>query len=105
MKKVLVVMLIAVALLWSCATENTVVIEPGESAELIIVEPKKETPKVRWDWRSREKVRKDKKNDSEECCPECCVKKTEKKEFKKLVGKKYKPRSEVDLDEHLGKNK
>lgn len=60
-KKLLVVMLIAVALLWSCASKSTVVIiEPGESVELIIVEPKK-----RWDWRSREKVRKEKKNDKE----------------------------------------
>ena len=89
-KKLLVVMLIAVALLWSCATETTVVIEPGESVELIIVEPK---TKERWDWRSRDKVRKEKKNDSEE------------KDFKKIVGKKYKPRTEKDLDEHLGKNK
>ena len=44
-----------------CATNTIVEIEPGESVEIVIVEPKKETPKERWDWRSREKVRKEKK--------------------------------------------
>ena len=43
------------------APKTTIEIEPGESVELITVEPKKETPKERWDWRSREKVRKEKK--------------------------------------------
>ena len=40
-----------------CTPSTKVEIEPGESVEIIIVEPKKETSKKRWDWRSREKVR------------------------------------------------
>ena len=62
-KKLLVVILIAVTLLWSCASKTTVVIEPGESVELIIVEPKKETPKNLWNWQAREELRKKKKED------------------------------------------
>ena len=57
----------------SCTPSVTVEIEPNETVGIVIVEPKKETPKERWDWRSREKVRKEKKT-TEECCPECCEK-------------------------------
>ena len=68
----------------SCTPNVTVGIEPNETVEVIIVEPKKETPKERWDWKSREKVRKEKKEVSkttEECCTECCEK--SRKEDKK----------------------
>ena len=68
----------------TCTPSVIVEIEPGESVELVIVEPKTETPKERWDWRSREKVRKEKKEVSkttEECCTECCEK--SRKEDKK----------------------
>jgi hypothetical protein len=46
------------------APKTTIEIEPGESVELIIVEPNIEILKElkdRWDWRSREKLRKGKK--------------------------------------------
>ena len=43
------------------APKTTIEIEPGESVGIVMVEPKKEIPKERWDWRSREKVRKEKK--------------------------------------------
>ena len=48
------------------APKTTIEIEPGESVELITVEPKKEIPKERWDWKSREKVRKEKKEVDED---------------------------------------
>ena len=49
------------------APKTTIEIEPGESVELIIVEPNIEILKElkeRWDWRSREKLRKE-KNETE----------------------------------------
>ena len=46
-----------------CTTSTIVEIEPNETVEVIIVEPKKEVPKERWDWKSREKVRKENKED------------------------------------------
>ena len=45
----------------SCASNTEVEIEPGESAQIIIVEPKKETLKERWNWKTREYLRKEKK--------------------------------------------
>ncbi len=45
----------------SCASNTKVEIEPGESAQIIIVEPKKETLKERWNWKTREYLRKEKK--------------------------------------------
>ena len=48
------------------APKTTIEIEPGESVELITVEPKKETPKERWDWRLREELRKEKKEVDED---------------------------------------
>ena len=50
----------------SCTPSVIVEIEPNEAVEIIIVEPKKETPKERWDWKSREKVRKEKKEVDED---------------------------------------
>ena len=47
----------------SCTPNVTVEIEPNETVGIVIVEPKKEVPKERWDWKSREKVRKEKKED------------------------------------------
>ena len=41
-----------------CASNTKVEIEPGESAQIIIVEPKK---KERWNWKVREYLRKEKK--------------------------------------------
>ena len=45
------------------APKTTIEIEPGESVELIIVEPKEETPTTLWNWREREELRKKKKGD------------------------------------------
>ena len=45
----------------SCASNTKVEIEPGESAQIIIVEPKKEVSKKRWNWKMREYLRKEKK--------------------------------------------
>ena len=45
----------------SCASNTEVDIGPGESAQIIIVEPKKEVPKERWNWKVREYLRKEKK--------------------------------------------
>ena len=46
-----------------CTTSTIVEIEPGESVELIIVEPQKETPKSLWNWKAREELRKKQKED------------------------------------------
>ena len=48
-----------------CASSTKVEVEPGESAQIIIVEPKKEVPKERWNWKMREYLRKEKKEDAE----------------------------------------
>ena len=45
------------------APKTTIEIEPGESVELIIVEPQKETPKSLWNWKAREELRKKQKED------------------------------------------
>ena len=50
-------LLVFVLIVVSCTPSAKVVIEPGESVKIIIVEPKKETSKERWNWRSREKSR------------------------------------------------
>ena len=52
---------IFVLMFCGCATNTKVEIEPGESIELIIVEPKKEISKKRWNWKMREYSRKEKK--------------------------------------------
>ena len=52
-----------------CVSNTEVEIEPGESAQIIIVEPKKEVSKERkkevskerWNWKVREYLRKEKK--------------------------------------------
>ena len=59
--KVKTFILIFVLMFCGCATNTKVEIEPGESVKLIIVEPKKEVPKERWDWKAREKLRKEQK--------------------------------------------
>ena len=46
------------------APKTTIEIGPGESAQIIIVEPKKEVPKERWNWKMREYLRKEKKEDA-----------------------------------------
>ena len=45
------------------APKTTIEIEPGESAQIIIVEPQKETPTNLWNWRAREELRKKQKED------------------------------------------
>ena len=44
-----------------CASSSKVEIAPGETVKVIIVVPKKETPKERWNWKTREYLRKEKK--------------------------------------------
>ena len=46
-----------------CASSTKVEVEPGESAQIIIVEPQKETPTNLWNWRAREELRKKQKED------------------------------------------
>ena len=58
-----VLSLVFVTVVISCTPSVIVEIEPNETVGIVIVEPKKETPKERWDWKSREKVRKEKKED------------------------------------------
>jgi len=59
--KVKTFIFIFVLMFCGCATNTKVEIEPGESIELIIVEPKKEISKKRWNWKMREYSRKEKK--------------------------------------------
>ena len=60
MKFILSIMFVLIIVV-SCASNTKVEIEPGESAQIIIVEPKKEVPKERWNWKTREYLRKEKK--------------------------------------------
>jgi hypothetical protein len=46
-----------------CASSTKVEVEPGESAQIIIVEPQKEPPTNLWNWRAREELRKKQKED------------------------------------------
>ena len=62
MKLILSIVFVLIVVV-SCASNTKVEIEPGESAQIIIVEPKKEVPKERWDWKMREYLRKEKKED------------------------------------------
>ena len=62
MKFILSIMFVLIIVV-SCASNTKVEIEPGESAQIIIVEPKKEVPKERWNWKVREYLRKEKKED------------------------------------------
>jgi len=61
MKFILSIMFVLIVV--GCASNTKVEIEPGESAQIIIVEPKKEVPKERWNWKVREYLRKEKKED------------------------------------------
>ena len=56
MKFILSIMFVLIVV--GCASNTKVEIEPGESAQIIIVEPKK---KERWNWKVREYLRKEKK--------------------------------------------
>ena len=64
--KVKTFILMFVLMFCGCATNTKVEIEPGESAQLIIVEPKKEASKERWNWKMREYLRKEKKEKNKE---------------------------------------
>ena len=57
----LILSIVFVLMVIGCASNTKVEIEPGESAQIIIVEPKKETLKERWNWKTREYLRKEKK--------------------------------------------
>ena len=61
MKLILLSIMFVLIIVVSCASNTEVEIEPGESAQIIIVEPKKETSKERWNWKTREYLRKEKK--------------------------------------------
>lgn len=60
-----IISFVFVLMVISCASSTKVEIEPGESAQIIIIEPKKEVPKERWNWKMREYLRKEKKEDTE----------------------------------------
>ena len=49
------------------APKTTIEIEPGESVKLIIVEPQEEAIErtLKWDWKTREYLRRKKKEDAE----------------------------------------
>ena len=61
----LIISIVFVLMVFGCASSTKVEIEPGESVELIIVEPQKETPKNLWNWKTREYLRRKKKEDAE----------------------------------------
>ena len=61
----LITFALSVVFVVSCAPSTKVEIEPGESVELIIVEPQKETPKNLWNWKAREELRRENKEDEE----------------------------------------
>jgi hypothetical protein len=65
MKLILLSIVFVLIIVVSCASTTKVEIEPGESVELIIVEPQKETPKSLWNWKAREELRKKRKEDVE----------------------------------------
>ena len=50
-----------------CASSTKVEVEPGESVKLIIVEPQEEAIErtLKWDWKTREYLRRKKKEDAE----------------------------------------
>ena len=61
----LIISIVFVLMVIGCASSTKVEIEPGESVELIIVEPQKETPKSLWNWKAREELRRENNEDAE----------------------------------------
>ena len=61
----LIISIVFVLMVIGCASSTKVEIEPGESVELIIVEPQKETPKNLWNWKAREELRRENNEDAE----------------------------------------
>ena len=60
-----IISIVFVLMVIGCASSTKVAIEPGESVELIIVEPQKETSKNLWNWKAREELRRENKEDAE----------------------------------------
>ena len=63
--KLIISIVFVLIIVVSCASTTKVEIEPGESVELIIVEPQKETPKSLWNWKAREELRRENNEDAE----------------------------------------
>ena len=61
----LIISIVFVLMVIGCASSTKVEIGPGESVELIIVEPQKETPKSLWNWKAREELRRENNEDAE----------------------------------------
>ena len=63
----LIISIVFVLMVIGCASSTKVEIEPGESVELIIVEPQEEAIErtLKWDWKTREYLRRKKKEDAE----------------------------------------